>query len=454
MSNVSLVNGPFLAFLAALSFAAVIAALGGSPRHWDPRFVIVAALALSATVFTALFTGVEHRVGSSFPRSFLVWAALPLFAMGVGALSWKTAQPLRRLMAAASVVLLFAFGAAQVNAHYAYLPTVGDVLGRPLPGQLPKNRPVPLTVPSMGTGSPGQGAVVITDVPAPTSHFRARPAYIWLPPAYFRSPTPTLPVVLLLGGVPGSPIDMLRSGHGQAVAERYAKAHDGVAPILVSPDLNGGFWQDTECVDGPRGNAERYLSVDVPRYVIDHFSTAVDPGSWGIFGYSEGGTCAITLGLRHPERFGAYVDVSGGVRPTAALGSPARQRRLTTARLFGGSVARFRSHDPEYLLTQRRSRTTTGRLFAGSRDRDARRSATRLMDASGSSHQLSLQVLPAGTPTRSCLASWPSNCHVSQIFSSRAPRGRTHPRWPWVPEGRMSFRPSRSPVGRASDVTE
>ena len=397
MSDLSLIDGRFLAVLAAVSFAALFAALGGSPRRWDPRFAVVAAVAMGTTVLAASVTGIEHRVGSSFPRSFLVWGALPLFALGVAALSWRAAAPWRRITAATAVVLLCAFGAAHVNAHYAYLPTVGDALGRPLPGQLPKSSSVRLPVPTTGSaGEPGPGAVVIADIPAATSRFRARAAYLWLPPAYFRSPTPRLPVVVLLGGVPGSPIDMLRSGHAQAVVERYASMHGGLAPILVAPDVNGGFWRDTECVDGPRGNAERYLAVDVPRYVIDRFGAAAAPSAWGILGYSEGGTCAITLGLRHPDRFSAYVDLAGGIRPTAALGSPDRQRRLTRARLFGGNDEAVRAHDPERLLRQHGSRAIPGSLLVGSHDRDARRAAMRLMHAARSPGDLSLQVLPGG----------------------------------------------------------
>ena len=55
-------------------------------------------------------------------------------------------------------------------------------------------------------------------------------------------------------------------------AREFADAHQGLAPIIVMPDPNGSVHSDTECVNSPRGNAETYLTVDVPNFMRTHFT--------------------------------------------------------------------------------------------------------------------------------------------------------------------------------------
>ena len=74
--------------------------------------------------------------------------------------------------------------------------------------------------------------------------------------------------------------------------------------MLVFPDSSGTFSNDTECVNGVRGNAADHLTKDVVPYIISNFGVSRDPANWGIVGWSAGGTCALTL-----ER-----DASGAVR--------------------------------------------------------------------------------------------------------------------------------------------
>ncbi len=43
-----------------------------------------------------------------------------------------------------------------------------------------------------------------------------------------------------------------------SIADRWpfrAKAHEGVAPVLAIPDINGSLLADSECVDSSRGDA-------------------------------------------------------------------------------------------------------------------------------------------------------------------------------------------------------
>jgi S-formylglutathione hydrolase FrmB len=117
------------------------------------------------------------------------------------------------------------------------------------------------------------------------------------------------------------------------------------------PDVNGSLTADTECVDSPRGNVETYLTVDLPEFVHSRFFTQPPGRSWGIGGFSEGGTCSIMLALRHPDVFSTFADYSGLLGPrtgsTNAIGN-------TVAVLFHGSQQDFDDHEPRYLLTHHR----------------------------------------------------------------------------------------------------
>jgi S-formylglutathione hydrolase FrmB len=200
------------------------------------------------------------------------------------------------------------------------------------------------------------------DVPATRSHFAHRPGEVYLPPAYFTSNRRNLPVLIMLAGTPGTPAHWIKAGGAEATVEAYAAANRGRAPVLVFVDQNGGAIRDTECVDGPQGNAETYLTVDVPAYVTRTLHVTRDPGKWGIVGFSEGGTCALDLTLGHPDRFRNAVDLAGDARPN--LGNPEH----SLERLFGGSTADQRRHDPRYLMTVHRYPGVTVWLAAGGND--------------------------------------------------------------------------------------
>ena len=170
-----------------------------------------------------------------------------------------------------------------------------------------------------------------------------------------------------MSGVPGAPDNMIRSAGADTTADAYAAAHGGVAPILVFPDQNGSFTGDTECVDGPRGMAETYLTKDVPAFIRQAFSTATGPAHWGIAGYSEGGTCALVLALGHPDVYGSFVDISGDPFPNLGLGVDARH--LAVVGLYGGDPAQFDAHDARLLVQSPPAKAVAGWFVTGTKDR-------------------------------------------------------------------------------------
>jgi len=131
------------------------------------------------------------------------------------------------------------------------------------------------------------------------------------------------------------------------------------------PDQNGGFFRDTECVDGPRGDSESYLMHDVRSFVQAHFAGSLDGRQWAIAGFSEGGTCALTLALRHPESFGAFLDIGGDREPNAGSGQSARA--LTVRSLYGGRQSEWLAHEPLRLLRQHQWPSSQLAVFADGR---------------------------------------------------------------------------------------
>lgn len=367
LERLSLLSGPLPVILGVMGFAALARSLAGGGSRWYRQAALLALASVGAVVAAGTAIGIEHKVGSTFPQSFFVWAALPIFAVSVAAVRWRSRRWSGRVTALAAVLLLFGFGAANLNAHYAYLPTVGDLLGHPMADQVPV-----AYIARPGPAAPEferHGAVVAVEIPGTVSGFHSRRALVWLPPAYFEPVRPSLPAVLMVAGVPGDPSNLIRAGHAERVADDYATAHAGWAPIMVFPDHNGGFLNDTECVNGPRGAAETYLLTDVPRYLEERFGASGAGTSWGILGYSEGGTCAVTLALRHPDRFGAFVDIAGDLRPTAASGRGAV--RATIRRLYGGDARQWAPHDPLTLLHRGLRRKPRAAFVAGTDDASA-----------------------------------------------------------------------------------
>ncbi len=100
---------------------------------------------------------------------------------------------------------------------------------------------------------------------SPSDGFRARPEYVWLPPAWFDHGTTRFDVVVLIPGVINTPRDWIVSGGAVDSTQDWARRHSGHAPILVFADPSGGLSNDTECVDGPRGRAETHLTTELVR---------------------------------------------------------------------------------------------------------------------------------------------------------------------------------------------
>jgi S-formylglutathione hydrolase FrmB len=265
----------------------------------------------------------------------------------------------RALLATAAVMLSLCSTAAWINAYFAYMPSVGAVLGQRARDQVSRTQ-LQHRMQLIATAAPARGIVERVAIPATASAFRARLAQVYLPPAWFAVPRPRLPVIELLHGTPGAPEDWTRAGLADVTADRWAAAHQGVAPVIVMPDPNGSFTSDTECVDRPQARADTYLSTDVPAWAVATLGVASDRSSWAIVGSSEGGYCALELALRHPDRYATFADLSGLDRPTWPGGA---------LRHFGGSWKAYEDHLPaSQLATHPPRMPMAGWFTAGTAD--------------------------------------------------------------------------------------
>ncbi|MGQ0572623.1 MAG: alpha/beta hydrolase [Pseudonocardia sp.] len=192
------------------------------------------------------------------------------------------------------------------NAYYGTYPTFSSYLAGS-----------PVTDPVTPAGVPASGQTVPVVIDGERSGFAARPALVHLPRAWFAQPRPSLPVLVLLHGSPGTPQEWIEPGAAERVADAWADRNGGIAPIIVMPDTTGeaGFGV---CADTATGAVETYLTADVPTFVQAEFSTLAPGAGWAVAGHSAGASCALTLALRHPALFptvAAFGATSGGPDP-------------------------------------------------------------------------------------------------------------------------------------------
>jgi S-formylglutathione hydrolase FrmB len=328
------------------------------------------------------------------------WPARILLLLGTlgfaAIVLWRSRGRLRTTVLIALVLVLVGVnGLLAANAYYGYYLTIGQALG--VGGQ----EQASLTPLNNRHTPPGDGVVVSLNIPGRKSGFRARPALVYVPPAWFVRPRPKLPVIVLLHGTPGSPADWLDGGTARATADAWAHEHGGVAPILVMPDINGDVFGDTECVDSPRGAAETYVSADVPAFVKSRLFTQVQGRNWAVAGLSEGGSCATMLALRHPEVYSTFADYGGLLGPRVGdTNDPAG----TVEGLFGGSRREFDRHEPARLLATRRFPGVHGFFGVGGNDGDPLAAA----------HQLSTLARAAGIDTQ--VGVFPQGEHTFEVW--------------------------------------
>jgi enterochelin esterase-like enzyme len=367
--GISLISGWFPSTVVVIALAVLALAVGWRTLRWRVAVLGLGVLAIGLTAGIWAYVTANQLIVPALPLMAYSWAAAVVFSVLVAIAGWPSARPRQRALGPVSVLLTTLMTACLVNGYYAYFPTVQSLVGSPTAHQVSAEQVAAVGMRgNVAVGYPAQalpshGVTFQVTIPGVVSHFRARSAWVYLPPAWFVTPRPRLPVVMLLEGTPSHPVDWFRAGLADRTADRFAARHGGLAPVLVLPDENGSVFGDTECLNQVHARAEDYLVHDVRQFMIAKYGTASNPSAWAVAGLSEGGTCAMDLALRHSNLFRQFGDFAGD--PAPQLLTPGQTLRV----LFHGSRAAQAKFDPVNLLAQRpRTRSMSAFFEAGRGD--------------------------------------------------------------------------------------
>jgi enterochelin esterase-like enzyme len=359
---------------------------GGRGRR---LLVRAAALVVGAAVGLALvwwFGDVQDEFGVAFTPVTRMWIAFACAAVAMCLVVLVQGGWGRRTVAVAAAAAVLLASGLGVNVDFGAYRTIQQAITtNPYPsGSLGHQHAVAAGTPVVDaarwtapTNMPKSGRTLSVRIPATVSHFRARKAVVWLPPAAQTADPPTLPVLIALSGQPGQPSDMFQTGNLGGYLDRYAAAHHGLAPIVVSPDQLGAPNRNPMCVDSRRlGRSATYVMTDTVRWITDHLDVASTPDAWGITGFSQGATCAMQFSTEHPGVFGTALAISSEL--TVKNGSLANTVRVG----FGGSRAAYEAAAP--IATMRRDAPYHDHLTVfgfGQDDAPYRASTTALRDS-------------------------------------------------------------------------
>jgi S-formylglutathione hydrolase FrmB len=328
---------------------ALVRAVDWRARRWRTLWIPLAAIVGGVT--SAVAYEILQLLGlASEPAPWLlwVWVALCGMALVVAVVGWPGAGWTRRNDSVFAVSMCLLCTGLVINGWIGYFPTVYTAWNQLTGGALPHQTDwATVTEMQHRAVQPDHGVVLPVTIGAQASHFPHRGEFVYLPPVWFASsPPPPLPVVMMIGGQFNTPADWVRAGDAISTLDAFARTHGGKGPVAVFVDSTGSFGNDTECVNGSRGNAADHLTQDVIPFINTHFGTSSESSRWGVAGFSSGGTCALDLAVMHPNLFSVFVDIAGDLGPNAGT------KAQTVERLFGGDAEAWAKFDPATVITR------------------------------------------------------------------------------------------------------
>ena len=347
-------GGAFLIVVYALALAAGLFLIVRRPsRRWATIASMAAVGGAGVGYLVCWFVGDElDLLGFSPTPISRMWVAFLTAGLALVVVNVVLRPNWRRVVAIVCIPLIAVAGAVGLNVDAGGYSHLGQALGAPgrvlaRAAQLPPQRDAGDAAPAganwrADSPLPGHGRLYSVRIPGTVSHFRARNAEIYLPPAALVRNAPALPVILGFSGQPGAPADLFELGHLDSYLDDYATAHHGIAPIVVVPDQLGAANRNPMCVDSPLGDVASYVKTDVVDWVRAHLNVESSPSGWGLLGFSEGATCANQFLAGDPKLFSAELSISSELAP--------RNGANTVAEAFGGSAAAYAAASPEALL--------------------------------------------------------------------------------------------------------
>lgn len=401
----SLVDGAVPLVVRILGCLALAALLFSRDRRWWTRLLPLAVIAAALLTLLVRLTVDDwwQPFPDKLPGDVVVWIGVVILGVCLALFRLPTLRWRGRAGALLAGALVVVLGLSEVNIHYDNYPTLRTALGPQdtvsLKDATGKKEPT-LDVPDgkalsqvwkAPAGLPAKGTVSTASIPGTKSGFKARDAYVYLPPAYRASPRPLLPVLVLMAGQPGSPQDWITSGQLPDMMDEFAGRHAGLAPIVLVVDPLGSSFDNPLCMDSRLGKVRTYLADDVPAWAAGHLQTATDRAHWAVSGLSNGGTCALQMAVNAPRRYGTFLDISGQDEPT--LGS----RKKTVDAAFGGDEAAFQKVNPMDVMARKKFPDTAGTFVAGTDDSTYRPQALKVYAAAKKAGmQVALVELPGG----------------------------------------------------------
>lgn len=242
-------------------------------------------------------------------------------------LAWRFAGWRRLTAGTCASLVSVLLAAALVNDHFDYLTSWRDLSGLHSPdltnqplsratagvAREPAAATAGTAVTSTAVAAHRHGVLVRIQVPGARSHV-TRGALVYLPPQYLDPAWAAVrfPVLELLHGSPGAPVDWINGMRADLQADAAVQAHRAGPMVIVMPDTNGTRLHSDECVNAVRGTQdETYLTTDLRDYLLAHLRVRTDRSGWTLAGYSTGGFCAVNLLLHHPELYAGAASLDG-----------------------------------------------------------------------------------------------------------------------------------------------
>ncbi|TYC73693.1 alpha/beta hydrolase-fold protein [Streptomyces sp. CB01881] len=155
--------------------------------------------------------------------------------------------------------------------------------------------------------------------------------FVYLPPEYFdpKLAMVRFPVLLAISGFPGTSLNLMKDLPVPQTSWELRKAGKMAPAIIVMARPTVAPPRNTECVDVPGGaRTESWFAKDVPDALRATYRVSRSASSWGVLGFSTGGSCAMRLAMRYPEVFASGVGMHGDFKVA--------EDQFTGGSLFGG----------------------------------------------------------------------------------------------------------------------
>jgi hypothetical protein len=239
ISDISLMHGWVPPTVQAITAVALVGAIGWRTRRWRVLHLPSAlAFSMVLAVWVRWYIASAGIAADPPPQALWAWIGLTGLAAGIPMLGWRSAPWWRRAVSLLAVPLCLLSAALALNVWVGYFPTVhtawNELTAGPLPNQTDR---ATVTAMQLKGVMPAKGVVMAVNISAQASKFKHRGELVYLPPAWFAStPPPRLPTVMMIGAEINTPADWVRAGNAVSVADSFAAAHRGNAPVLVFVD--------------------------------------------------------------------------------------------------------------------------------------------------------------------------------------------------------------------------